>query len=66
MRKNYDFSSGERGKFYKKGAKIRLPIYLDGKVQAEVEEIADKTGKDVSSLVNQFVKNEIKLIKNAK
>jgi len=34
MKRDYDFSKGERGKFYRKNAEIRLPIYLDAKVQA--------------------------------
>lgn len=29
MKKEYDFSKGERGKFYKPDAEIELPIYLD-------------------------------------
>jgi hypothetical protein len=33
MKREYDFSKGLRGKFYRKGAKLCLPIYLDAKVQ---------------------------------
>ena len=29
MRKEYDFSKGERGKFFRPGAKLNLPVYLE-------------------------------------
>ena len=42
MKREYDFSKAEQGKFYRKGAVIQLPIYLDAKVQAQVERVARK------------------------
>ena len=32
MKKEYDFSKGVRGKFYRPNAKFNVPVYLDGKV----------------------------------
>ena len=29
MKKEYDFSKGERGKFYRSDAKLNLPVYLE-------------------------------------
>jgi len=29
MKKEYDFSQGERGKFFRPGAKLNLPVYLE-------------------------------------
>lgn len=29
MKKHYDFSKGERGKFYRPGAELSIPIYLE-------------------------------------
>ncbi len=29
MKKEYDFSKGERGKFYRPDAKLNLPVYLE-------------------------------------
>jgi hypothetical protein len=29
MKKEYDFSKGERGKFYRPDAQLNLPIYLE-------------------------------------
>ena len=62
MKREYDFSKAEQGKFYRKGAVIKLPIYLDAKVQAQVERVARKNGKDVSQLVNKVVKKEMEFI----
>ncbi len=62
MKREYDFSKGVRGKFYKKGAELRLPIYLDGKLQDQLERIAKKKGKDIGEMVNSLVKKEIDLI----
>ena len=62
MKKEYDFSKAERGKFYEKGAKLRLPIYLDVKVQNQVEDLAKRTGRDVGEVVNRIVEKEVRLI----
>jgi hypothetical protein len=62
MKREYDFLKGVRGKFYRKGAEVRLPIYLDTKVQAQVERLARKNGKGVGELVNQLVQKEMELI----
>ncbi len=62
MKKEYDFSKGIRGKFYKKAATLRIPIYLDPALQKELERIATKKGQDVAELVNKLVKKEMDLI----
>lgn len=61
MKRQYNFSDGERGKFYRKGAKLRLPIYLDEKLQSKLERIARQRGADVGELVNRLLKKEIHL-----
>ena len=62
MKPEYDFSKAVRGKFYRKRAELRLPIYLDTKLQKQVERLAEKNGKDVSEMVNQFVRREVEVI----
>ena len=32
MKDEYDFSKGERGKFYRANARLNLPVYLDADV----------------------------------
>ncbi|MBA3257443.1 MAG: hypothetical protein H0T64_12450 [Pyrinomonadaceae bacterium] len=53
MKREYDFSKAVRGKFYRKGAELRLTIYLDSKVQAQLERLARKKYRDVGELANQ-------------
>jgi len=62
MKREYDFSKGLRGKFYRKGAELRLPIYLDAKVQEQLERLALKNGKEISEMVNQLVQKEVDVI----
>lgn len=58
----YDFSKTEQGKFYKKGAKLRLPIYLDAKLQSQVERLAQNKSKDIGDIVNHLVRKEVELL----
>jgi hypothetical protein len=66
MRREYDFSKGVRGKFYRKYVELRLPIYLDNKLRAQVEIIAKKKGKDIGDIVNELLRKEVELIQKYK
>ena len=59
MKREYDFSKAVRGKFYRKGAELRLPIYLDPKLQTKLERLARKKGKDVGEMVNQLLRKDV-------
>jgi hypothetical protein len=63
MRKEYDFSKGERGKFYRPDMKLNIPIYLDEEVSTFVDQIASKKGLDRSSVVNDLLRGNIKIAK---
>ncbi len=62
MRPEYDFSRAERGKFYREGAEIRLPIYLDARLQHRLEQVAKKRGKDLGEVVNQILTEEVERV----
>ena len=62
MKKEYDFSKAERGRFYRRDPELRLPIYLEARLQKRVESLATRTGRDVGEVVNQIVETEIRLI----
>ena len=64
MRKEYDFSKGVRGKFYRTGAKLNIPVYLEPRVRAWLTGLARKKGKEVNVLVNQLLKKEQELIES--
>ncbi len=61
MRKEYDFSKGVRGKFYRPGARLNLPVYLDPEALAFVQRIARKKGMDISAVVNQLILTDKRL-----
>ena len=64
MKRGYDFSKAARGKFYRKGAELRLPIYLDAKLQRKLEILAQKKGRDVSDVVNQLLKKDVDVLED--
>ena len=66
MKKQYDFSKGARGKFYRPNAKLNVPVYLDSKVQQFVERIAESKRTDVSAVVNRLLKSDMELVEAAK
>ncbi len=66
MRKEYDFSKAARGKLYRPDAKLNIPVYLDDEVQAFVQTIAKKRKTDYSSVVNQLLRGDMKLLETMK
>ena len=66
MRAEYDFSKGERGKFYRPGATLRLPVHLDETVYKYFSERAQAKGVDISQLINELLKKDIELIEGVK
>lgn len=66
MKPEYDFSKGERGKFFKANAVLRLPIYLDADVQRYLTARAADQGVPLGEMVNGLLKREIQLIESVK
>ena len=66
MKPEYDFSKGVRGKFFRKDAELRLPIYLNADVQAYLAERAAQKGIPLGEMVNTLLKQEIQIIESVK
>jgi hypothetical protein len=66
MKPEYDFSKGERGKFFRPDAELRLPIYLDADVQAYLAERAAEKGIPLGEMVNTLLKQEIQIVESVK
>ncbi|MDH3974664.1 MAG: hypothetical protein OEV42_10345 [Deltaproteobacteria bacterium] len=66
MKKEYDFSKGERGKFSRPNARLNLPIYLEPETLAFVERIAAKKKIDMSQVVNDLIKTDMQIIDYSK
>ena len=66
MKTEYDFSKGERGKFFRPNGEIRLPIYLDADVQSYLSERAAQKGVPLNEMINGLLKQEIQIIESVK
>ena len=66
MKPEYDFSKGERGRFFRANAELRLPIYLNADVQAYLAECAAQKGIPLGEMVNALLKQEIQIIESVK
>ena len=59
MKKEYDFSNGARGKFFRKNAQLRLPIYLNLRLQHRLEKLAEKKHEPIGELVGRLLRKEL-------
>ena len=66
MKEEYDFSTGERGRFYHPDAAFSLPVYLEPDVSDYMGQLADEQNVDVQDLVNEWLRMNIKLVQSAR
>jgi hypothetical protein len=66
MKDEYDFSNGVRGRFYRAGAELRLPVYLEQEVQTYLAKHAAQRGIELSELVDALLRRDIELIETGK
>jgi hypothetical protein len=59
MKKEYDFSKGERGKFYRPGVELNIPVYLEADVAKVVQERARRKDVSIGALVNDWLRRDI-------
>ncbi len=60
MRKEYDFSAGQRGKFYRRGVELNIPVYLEPDVAKAVRERARKRDVGIGVVVNDWLRKDIR------
>lgn len=60
MKKQYDFSKGERGKFFRPDAELNIPVYLEPQIADAVREHARKRNTSVGTLVNQWLRKDLR------
>ncbi|PHS19633.1 MAG: toxin-antitoxin system, antitoxin component [Kangiella sp.] len=63
MKKEYDFSQASKGKFYKKGADLHTPIYLEPELESYFSNLAKQKQQTVNEIVNLILNKEIELAK---
>ena len=64
MRKEYDFSGAERGKFYRRNLRLSLPIYLEEDVAAFIQQFARKKKVDAQTAVNRILRTNKQLLQS--
>ena len=62
MKKEYDFSRGERGKFYNPDVELNLPIYLDREIADFVQKLSVEKKIDRSQVVNKLLRKDMEII----
>ncbi len=60
MKKEYNFSKGERGKFYRPDVELNIPIYLEPDVAKVVRERAEKKDVGIGTVVNDWIRQNIR------
>ena len=65
MKRQYDFSKAERGKFFRSDAVFHIPIYHDPDVENALQSIAEDTGENIGTLVNNWLRNNLSIIQSA-
>ena len=65
MKKEHDFSKGERGKFYHPHAELNVPIYLDTDVAEFLREPAERKGTGIERIVNDWLRKIMDLVRSA-
>ena len=66
MKKKYDFSKGEQGKFYHPDVVLKLPIYLDDDLVVFIEEYAKEKKADLQTAVNDILRHNKEMLQALK
>jgi len=66
MKKEYDFSKGERGKFFRPNVELNIPVYLEPQVAEAVREQARKRNTSMGSLVNAWLRKNLRAERRAR
>jgi hypothetical protein len=56
MSAEIDFSNASRGKFYRAGARLVLPVHLDAEVANALTHSARQEGVDINAFVAKLLK----------
>ena len=54
-----DFSHGTRGRFFRPGMRLNLPVYLDDEVQEWLSARAAARGVDITQIVNELLRENM-------
>lgn len=64
MKKEYDFSKGTRGKFYRPNVRLNLPVYLDEDIADFIQRYAKRKKVDAQTVVNEILRNNKEMLQS--
>ena len=62
MKKEYDFSKGVRGKFFRPKVRLNLPVYLDDDIAEFVQKYAKRRKVDAQTVVNEILRGNKEML----
>ena len=60
MKREYNFSKGKRGRFFRSDAELNIPVYLEPQVAEAVREHARKRNTNMGEVVNEWLRKSIR------
>lgn len=63
MRREYDFSKAQQGKFYRPIEELEIPIYLDKKVKDFFSKKALDKKIELDKVINVILRKEMEMLK---
>ena len=64
MKKEYDFTNAEQGKFCRPLDQLEVPVYLERDVRKSLLATATKAKKSVGELVNDLLRNDLEIARS--
>lgn len=61
MKKEYDFSNAQQGKFYRASSEFEIPVYLEKELAVFFNKIAKEKKTNISELVNKILLKELEI-----
>ena len=61
MKKEYDFSKAEKGRFFRKPDELKIPVYLDKDVVRKLNQRREGKSPGLSAVVNKILRKEIEV-----
>lgn len=63
MKREYDFSEAEQGKFYRPIEELEIPVYLDKEVREFFSKTASKKNIGLDKVINTILRKEMEMLK---
>ena len=66
MKKEYDFTNAEQGRFHRKPEQLEVPVYLDKDVADRLRAKGQGRAADLSDVVNSVLRKDLELVEMLK